>query len=141
MKSEGCKIPRFNSILIFLILAKILIFCFFKIHFNIVLLSRPKSRSMKLSQADSRVNISTRLSTWDNFIEFCRYENFKINYYLYWSHSFSSSMWNSAHFVFLHEFYMTITSEKGMKRWTKLYSDEVCFEDLTIVTKNSVSWT
>ena len=102
--------------------------------------TKPKSLSMKCSQADSRVKILTRLSAWDNFMKFCRYESFKTQS-LYWSYSVSSSMWNSAHIVFLHEFYMAITSEKATQRWTNLYNGKVCIENLTVVTKNSLGWT
>jgi len=95
---------------------------------------------MKCSQADSRVKILKRLSAWDGFMEFCHYESFKIQS-LYWSYSVSYSMWNSVHIVFLHEFYMVITSEKATQGWTDLYNVNVCIENLTLVTKNSVGWT
>jgi hypothetical protein len=130
MESEGCKIPRFNSVLNFLFPVNILVFCFFKTHFNALLLSKPKSISMKYSQADNRVKILTRLSAWDNFMELCRYESFKTRS-LYWSYSVSYSMWNSVHIVFLHEVYVSITSEEATQRWTNLHNENVCTENLS----------
>jgi len=111
------------SFLNFLFPVNILVFFFFKIHFNIVLLSKPKSLSVKYSQADSRSRF------WGG----CLPENISWNsvatrasrFSLCIGYSVSSSMWNSVHIVFLRELYTAITSEKATQWWTNLYNEKV----------------